>query len=1078
MPGKWRSKESQDEEEARRVRLEILDQFWSTCILNRNQRSIDNVKSFIKGYPPEKWNDKEISREQWSSTVDSNFQSIQDGNLDQTLFLKLFEHLSDGDILEIDKGEGFGIAKQNTPREEIITPLMGEDEKDIAEYMDDSGMSAVASLGAEGTTTTLCTNGNDEESIFSIHSVGKIFTGMLVLSLVEQGVLQEEDLNKPIQISESAKAKLPASIVNRLAEVTLHDVMVHKGGFGDFVGNYAADVKSSLEKTSEQPKIEDLEDFLLYGNGCGLIKIASEQENLQFDEISPLLKNRNGIIFHKDNLFYVDQNRKSIEPIVVPEGKKEAQEVYDFFKTLLSQREDNICQIATPEELERVTSLTGRTHSSEQLSAAGTARYSNLGSLLVGLAVEHAYAEYQKQHAGPLLSFNDMLREFIQKPAGMAILTDRSPEGAKVNTSTTIPEPTPEAPHLVANPSGGYWTNVSDLRKLGEWLYQKCHNPDFGRLVETYGQEFHLDHDTLGHKGENPSASAMLSVSLRSGRVIAVLSNSSRTDAHVLEASIRKNVFSRPVSSISPTDTHPPNLSTSPVEQKKMPGEWAQQDLIQKSAILQTLYGKIDDLSTDDKEGLIGFLAACLVEKPIKEKIDALKGEVDALFGKASNKELTFQEFENFFKLLKPLDAKLLPFNCEALGINPWPNSQTAQHFPEQGQDLLEEYMIDSDISAALSFRNAKGQSIDIASSNVYPIHSVAKVFTGVMVLMMVHEKPDGENSILPVASLDKPIKELLSTEAWHLLAKGGEEPSVLQTHLEDNHITLRQVMTHKSGLGDYGYDSGTGTYRDTLESGEAPVVSEIRDFLQFTEDETYPVGKFHYSNLGITLAGLAVENAYKTYQDTHPELLLPPLNFFGMLKHYVLDPANMAHFFESAPKNNAAMTVQTNPNDKAAPDWVGGPAGGYWTTTDDLVKFGQWLHAKCQDPTFRTLVELHGTEFYKDGKIMHPGNSPYASAFFFVDLESGNTAALGSTDNSGVSLGLELTLGTRVFPEEKTVQEDLGSVNSAHASVTKHYKNSVGQIKQDGEVTADTVVKETSSITPFQITPKPSGTE
>ena len=32
-----------------------------------------------------------------------------------------------------------------------------------------------------------------------------------------------------------------------------------------------------------------------------------------------------------------------------------------------------------------------------------------------------------------------------------------------------------------------------------------------------------------------------------------------------------------------------------------MPGEWAQQDLVQKSAILQTLYSKIDDLSTDDR---------------------------------------------------------------------------------------------------------------------------------------------------------------------------------------------------------------------------------------------------------------------------------------------------------------------------------------------------------------------------------------------------------------------------------------------------------------------------------------------
>ena len=497
-----------------------------------------------------------------------------------------------------------------------------------------------------------------------------------------------------------------------------------------------------------------------------------------------------------------------------------------------------------------------------------------------------------------------------------------------------------------------------------------------------------------------------------------------------------------------------------------MPGEWAQQDLVQKSAILQLLYSKIGELNTDDKEGLIGFLASCLAKKSTKE-------EIDTLFSKASKKELTVEEFEHFFESLKPLDAKLI--SREALGINPWPNSNTAQHFPEHGQALLEEYMIDSDISAALSFRNAEGQSIDIASSNVYPIHSVAKVFTGVMALMMVHEKPakpDDENSILPEANLDLPIKAQLDPDVWALL------PHAVQEHIESNNVTLRQVMTHQSGLGDYGYDSGTGTYRDKLESGEVPTISEISDFLQFAEEKTYPAGKFHYSNLGITLTGLVVENAYKTYQDTHPKLLLPPLNFFGMLKHYVLDPANMTNFFEKAPKDDTVLTVQTNPNDKAAPGWVGGPAGGYWTTTDDLVKFGQWLYEKCQDSTFRTLVERHGEEFYRDGKISHPGNSPYASAFFFLDLASGNTAALGTTDSSGVSLGLELTLGTRVFTEEKTVEEDLGSVNSAHSSVTEQFRNSVAQIKRDGEVTAESVAKEPSAITPFQTTPKPPGAE
>jgi hypothetical protein len=105
-------------------------------------------------------------------------------------------------------------------------------------------------------------------------------------------------------------------------------------------------------------------------------------------------------------------------------------------------------------------------------------------------------------------------------------------------------EPTPESRYLVGNPSGGYWTSADDLRKFGEWLYNKCQmEPNFRRLVETYGQEF-CSNQLISHQGENPSASAMLSVSLNDGRVIAALSNSGRHDAHELEEAIRRDIFS------------------------------------------------------------------------------------------------------------------------------------------------------------------------------------------------------------------------------------------------------------------------------------------------------------------------------------------------------------------------------------------------------------------------------------------------------------------------------------------------------------------------------------------------------
>lgn len=186
--------------------------------------------------------------------------------------------------------------------------------------------------------------------------------------------------------------------------------------------------------------------------------------------------------------------------------------------------------------------------------------------------------------------------------------------------------------------------------------------------------------------------------------------------------------------------------------------------------------------------------------------------ELNELFDKVSTTGRSpegFDDLRGFFQTLKPLDAMLIPFNCETIKIvfNPWPSSNTAQRLPKNGSVLLEEYLRDSVIPAAVSFNDAH-RMIHIASSdvdgkpNVYPIHSVAKVFTGVLAILMIHEKPDEEHSILPETDVDLPIKDQLAPDVWSLL------PPSIQDHLERNHITLRQLMTHRSGLGDYAHVS------------------------------------------------------------------------------------------------------------------------------------------------------------------------------------------------------------------------------------------------------------------------------
>ncbi|OCH98961.1 hypothetical protein A8135_09390 [Legionella jamestowniensis] len=232
--------------------------------------------------------------------------------------------------------------------------------------------------------------------------------------------------------------------------------------------------------------------------------------------------------------------------------------------------------------------------------------------------------------------------------------------------------------------------------------------------------------------------------------------------------------------------------------------------------------------------------------------------------------------------------------------------------------------------------------------------------------------------------------------------------------------MSLLQLMTHYGGLGDYG-----GTYRERLEEGATPQIMEVKDFLQFAEQTAYPVGKWHYSNLGITLVSLAIEHAYNNYQKTHPSLTLPPLNFFGILKKYVLDNVQISNFFVKAPVGSS-YRVKVNQEDKAALAWIGGHAGGYWTSTSELVKFGQWLYEKYKDPLFKELITKYGEGFIKDGKIMHPGLSTFSSAFFFFDLVTGKTGAVAATHKSALSIGLELALGDRMFIDNKEAKNTI----------------------------------------------------
>lgn len=446
-----------------------------------------------------------------------------------------------------------------------------------------------------------------------------------------------------------------------------------------------------------------------------------------------------------------------------------------------------------------------------------------------------------------------------------------------------------------------------------------------------------------------------------------------------------------------------------------------QQDQAEKEKILEVLWNKLRNGEFKEESQLY----------PLKEFIkDCMHNDsnmnlkIDILFEKTCKKEISLDTFKKTLDGLTPLDAKLLDLNNQ-LGVHEWNEPENLSlNIDDKDLVALKEYLRIGQFSAAISIGNVNGIYKNITSiadatpSSSFAIHSVAKIFTGVLMLRMIEE------GIILRKHLDEPIKDHLEDSAWKLLSDKVE----VQPYLEKEKITLLHLMTHRGGVGDYGYDSETGGYREALKKDKIlmPDMTDIKNFLQFAEDKIYKVP--HYSNLGITLVGLAIEHGYNQFRIAHPEKNLEQLNFFGILKKYVNDPAKIENFSATRPENGIF-----NKADKVAGDWVGGPAGGYWTTTEDLVKFGQWLYQKCSDPQFKTLMTEFGEEFYRKefDRIEHAGESRYySSAFLGVSLKTGNVISVLS-DQPGISLplGLDLFTSEKIFKHvdlshEKSVQD------------------------------------------------------
>ena len=418
--------------------------------------------------------------------------------------------------------------------------------------------------------------------------------------------------------------------------------------------------------------------------------------------------------------------------------------------------------------------------------------------------------------------------------------------------------------------------------------------------------------------------------------------------------------------------------------------------------------------------------------------------------------------------------------------------------------DNLKQYMTETGFSGVISISDGKHvytcKSENIPSSTTpFNLQSVTKVFTGVLSLLTFNK-----DDLDKTAQFDQGVMERL--------------PVSIQKHLEDNKPTVRQLMTHTAGLGDYtvNYQDARETeilLRKLTESGKK--IQSVDDFLRFTNEQIFKadpnifkmsdngvrahfvelllmslhqdgliteevlnkkfelpdylptevkehlstlsspltlktimqaglggdiekykkidfakaldvqhaedlltfadtktdsIGESKYSNLGMLLLGLSVQHYYNQKNGTKKE-------FQEIVFDEIAQKAGMKTFTPTKPINGRISPIDSEANGHI----YGAGSGGYWSTSEDLIKFGQWLNENAKGE-FRHLIEEHGEEFHESGVIKHAGDGDHSSTYFSTHLDSGISIAILSDQGESVATKMHDDILDFMFPKSLKV--------------------------------------------------------
>jgi len=196
---------------------------------------------------------------------------------------------------------------------------------------------------------------------------------------------------------------------------------------------------------------------------------------------------------------------------------------------------------------------------------------------------------------------------------------------------------------------------------------------------------------------------------------------------------------------------------------------------------------------------------------------------------------------------------------------------------------------------------------VPAGADTIYRVGSVSKLFTVVAAMQLAEQGQLG---------LDRPLSDYVPD--FTLRSRFPDSPP----------ITVRSVMTHHSGI--------PSDYLKGMWTGKPDPISALPEQIR-DEYAAFPPGTvFSYSNLGMSLMGLAVQNVSGQEFSSH-------------LRRSVLEPLGMEHssFSQAIDRSPLASKAYKGDREATEPLLRDIPAGGLNSSAMDLSRFLRMVHGQ-----------------------------------------------------------------------------------------------------------------------------------